>query len=181
MGWTNESTETVKNLWLDGLSASQIARQIGGVTRNAVTRKIHRLGLTGRIIPSAPVLSAPARTRAPSVPRVVKAKPKPAIADFPEPQVPVVFEAIQEPPQLPCLPLVEHVEDRGGATILTLGRHMCKWPIGHPSSEDFTFCGRKNDGKRPYCLEHNALAFAPQQGKPIARGNELARSLRRYI
>jgi GcrA cell cycle regulator len=89
--------------------------------------------------------------------------------------------AQHEPPELPSQPIVERVEERGQATVLTLGQHMCKWPIGDPSSEDFTFCGRKNDGKRPYCVEHNALAFAPQQGKPVARRNELTRSLRRYI
>ena len=46
--------ETLKKLWLDGLSASQIAKQLGGVTRNAVIGKVHRLGLSGRAAPSQP-------------------------------------------------------------------------------------------------------------------------------
>ena len=48
MGWTEERVELLKKLWADGLSASQIAAQLGGVTRNAVIGKVHRLGLSGR-------------------------------------------------------------------------------------------------------------------------------------
>ena len=48
MGWTDERVGTLKKLWLEGLSASQIAKQLGGVTRNAVIGKVHRLGLSGR-------------------------------------------------------------------------------------------------------------------------------------
>ena len=54
MGWTDERVELLKKLWLDGLSASQIAKQLGGVTRNAVIGKVHRLGLSGRAAPSQP-------------------------------------------------------------------------------------------------------------------------------
>ncbi|MBU2135314.1 MAG: GcrA cell cycle regulator, partial [Alphaproteobacteria bacterium] len=54
MGWTDERVDTLKKLWQDGLSASQIAKQLGGVTRNAVIGKVHRLGLSGRAIPSKP-------------------------------------------------------------------------------------------------------------------------------
>ena len=53
MGWTDERVELLKKLWQDGLSASQIAKQLGGVTRNAVIGKVHRLGLSGRATPSA--------------------------------------------------------------------------------------------------------------------------------
>ena len=52
MGWTDERVSTLKKLWMDGLSASQIAKQLGGVTRNAVIGKVHRLGLSGRAAPS---------------------------------------------------------------------------------------------------------------------------------
>ena len=54
MGWTDERVELLKKLWLEGLSASQIAKQLGGVTRNAVIGKVHRLGLSGRATPSQP-------------------------------------------------------------------------------------------------------------------------------
>ena len=48
MSWTEDRVELLKKLWQDGLSASQIAGQLGGVTRNAVIGKVHRLGLSGR-------------------------------------------------------------------------------------------------------------------------------------
>jgi len=57
---------------------------------------------------------------------------------------------------------------------------MCKWPIGDPSLDSFTFCGRRSsDG--PYCHEHNQVAYQPAQAKKKASASELARSLRRYI
>ena len=56
MGWTEDRVDVLKRLWLEGLSASQIAKQLGGgVTRNAVIGKVHRLGLSGRAAPSQPV------------------------------------------------------------------------------------------------------------------------------
>ena len=60
MSWTEERVEMLKRLWQEGLSASQIAGELGGVTRNAVIGKVHRLGLSGRVMstiarPSAPL------------------------------------------------------------------------------------------------------------------------------
>jgi len=52
--WSDDRITTLSKLWQDGLSASQIAKQLGGVTRNAVIGKIHRLGLSGRATPSRP-------------------------------------------------------------------------------------------------------------------------------
>ena len=72
MGWTDERVDILKRLWLDGLSASQIAKQLGGVTRNAVIGKVHRLGLSGRAAPSQP--SRPAY-KAPRPPRPITAQP----------------------------------------------------------------------------------------------------------
>src|SRR5665213_3612467 len=68
MGWTDERVEMLKKLWLDGHSASQIAKQLGGVTRNAVIGKVHRLGLSGRATPSSPPRPA---FKAPRAPRPV--------------------------------------------------------------------------------------------------------------
>ena len=76
---------------------------------------------------------------------------------------------------------VRYVEEAPGtATVLTLGAHMCKWPIGDPSSDSFTFCGRRQD-EGPYCMEHARVAYQPVQTKKRGGANELARSLRRYI
>ena len=166
-GWTEDRVGALKKLWLEGQSASQIAKQLGGgVTRNAVIGKVHRLGLSGRAAPSQPARATfrPTRprpaaqpTQAPSAPRRIEAvQPRPAAAQVPAP--------------MPDLP--------GTATVMTLGAHMCKWPIGDPSSNEFSFCGRRSS-EGVYCVEHARVAYQPQ----VKRGgaSDLARSLRRYI
>ena len=171
MGWTDERVESLKKLWQDGLSASQIAKQLGGVTRNAVIGKVHRLGLSGRAAPSKPARPAfkaprPARpaAAAPAAPRRI-AEPAAVAAAAPTP-APSPVRYVEEAP--------------GTATVLTLGAHMCKWPIGDPSSDSFTYCGRRQD-EGPYCMEHARVAYQPVQTKTRGGANELARSLRRYI
>lgn len=165
-GWTEDRVGALKKLWLEGQSASQIAKQLGGgVTRNAVIGKVHRLGLSGRAAPSQPARATfrPSRprpaqpTQAPSAPRRIEAvQPRPAPPTVPAP--------------MPDLP--------GTATVMTLGAHMCKWPIGDPSSTEFSFCGRRAS-EGVYCVEHARVAYQPQ----VKRGgaSDLARSLRRYI
>ena len=167
MGWTDERVSTLKKLWLEGLSASQIAKQLGGVTRNAVIGKVHRLGLSGRATPSQPARPAfkPQRLARPAAP-----PPQPVR----RPQA-VIVQAPEPPP-------IRRVEEPGSATVLTLGAHMCKWPIGDPSSDGFSFCGRRTGEDGPYCHEHARVAYQPAVKKTNRSGaSELARSLRRYI
>jgi GcrA cell cycle regulator len=165
MGWTDERVESLKKLWLEGLSASQIAKQLGGVTRNAVIGKVHRLGLSGRAAPSQPQRSV---FRAPRPPRPVQAaapaprRPAPAPAPVPSPVI--------------------RDEEPGQATVLTLGAHMCKWPIGDPATENFSFCGRRTGEDGPYCRDHAMIAYQPQPKRTKSGGaSDLARSLRRYV
>ena len=167
MGWTDERVTTLKRLWLEGHSASQIAKQLGGVTRNAVIGKVHRLGLSGRATPSQPQrpvlkIAKPVRPAVPqSAPRRLEAAPSIA------------------PPQM----VVERRETPGSATVLTLGSCMCKWPIGDPSTNEFSFCG-KGAAQGPYCAEHAQVAYQPAPRKVNGKRSdsaELARSLRRYI
>ncbi len=172
MGWTDERVECLRKLWLDGISASQIAKQLGGVTRNAVIGKVHRLGLSGRATPSQPARPA---FKAPRSPRPVSAAPvPPRRVAVPQP----VVAPVAAPPEaaLPAL-----LEERGSATVLTLGAHMCKWPIGDPSSDEFTFCGKRAGDEGPYCVEHARVAYQPHQAKKKSGPTELARSLRRYM
>ena len=170
MEWTEDRVETLKKLWLEGQSASQIAKHLTGVTRNAVIGKVHRLGLSGRATPSQP-----ARTtfKAPRPARPVTTAP-PVVR---RPMEPVQAVVVAPAPR----PVTPFVELAGTATVLTLGRHMCKWPIGDPSSDEFTFCGRRAGDEGPYCVEHARVAYQPQQAKKKTGPTELARSLRRYI
>jgi GcrA cell cycle regulator len=166
-GWTEDRVGALKKLWLEGQSASQIAKQLGGgVTRNAVIGKVHRLGLSGRAAPSQPARA----TFRPS-------RPRPAAQPTQTPSAPPRIEAVQ--PRAAAVPSVASTmpDLPGTATVMTLGAHMCKWPIGDPSSNEFSFCGRRAS-ESVYCVEHARVAYQPQ----VKRGaTDLARSLRRYI
>ena len=92
MSWTDERVETLKKMWAEGQSASQIAKELGGVTRNAVIGKVHRLGLSNRVGPGTPAedegtaASAPAATT-PSPAAPAKPAPAPrAVAPEPAPR-----------------------------------------------------------------------------------------------
>lgn len=168
-GWTDDRVASLKKLWLEGLSASQIAKQLGGVTRNAVIGKVHRLGLSGRAAPAAPQRTVFKAPRPPRPAMTAAHAPRRAEAPHAHQQAPTPLPVVREEP--------------GSATVLTLGAHMCKWPIGDPSTDAFSFCGRRTSQEGPYCVEHARVAYQPQQKKPGKRSDEseLARSLRRYI
>jgi GcrA cell cycle regulator len=163
-GWTDERVDLLKKLWGDGLSCSQIAKQLGGVTRNSVIGKVHRLGLAGRATPSKPQRIV---FKAPRPPRHVTARPAPpprqAAPTTPEPSLRAHY--VEEGP--------------GTATVLTLGADMCKWPIGDPRLESFTYCGRRAEEKGSYCQLHAQVAYQPP--KKRSGGEDLIRSLRRYV
>jgi GcrA cell cycle regulator len=80
--WSDDRVTTLSKLWLDGLSASQIAKQLGGVTRNAVIGKVHRLGLSWRATPSRPGRAVAVRT-----PRTPRPARPPALPRTPRPRI----------------------------------------------------------------------------------------------
>lgn len=166
MAWTDERVEQLKKLWSEGLSASQIAKQLGGVTRNAVIGKVHRLGLSGRATPSRPAR----RTVKPSRPRTTTAA-TPPVARTPARPSPSAPAATPPAPVEPAvLPSGEF------ATVLTLRDSMCKWPIGDPASSNFRFCGRKTSGEQTYCDAHANMAYQPSQ-KRRRRNSDAAAAL----
>jgi GcrA cell cycle regulator len=164
MGWTDERVTLLRKLWAEGLSASQIAKQLGGVTRNAVIGKVHRLGLAGRATPSRPakrpVRTARPRVMGPSAPRL---------------RMPSTMPTVVIPDLEPM-----KLEDGRAANVLTLSESMCKFPIGDPTDPDFAFCGRGASGG-PYCADHARLAYQPSQAKKrraAGAPDELRRMLR---
>lgn len=190
IGWTDTRTAVLKWTWGEGLSCSQIAARLTGISSNAVIGKLHRLKVVskeGRQKASAPrTVAAPVKA-APKPPRETRGFGVPVKpATPPRKQVGIAgngmtFEkAGNERPPREVVP--ERIEAPGTATVLTLGAHMCKWPIGDPSSDGFTFCGRRKGEVGPYCREHALVAYQqPQPGKKVPSAKELARSLRRYI
>lgn len=155
MAWTEDRVEVLTKLWAEGLSASQIAKQLGGVTRNAVIGKVHRLGLSGRAKPSRPkkattvrASSTRKRTSSASKPRTPRTVARAAAPAAPPPPPPIEAKP---------LPNGEY------ATIMTIRDHMCKWPIGDPMESDFRFCGRKIKQGEPYCDAHCSVAYQPSR------------------
>ncbi|MCB1473576.1 MAG: GcrA cell cycle regulator [Rhodobiaceae bacterium] len=166
MGWTDERVELLKKLWADGLSASQIAGELGGVTRNAVIGKVHRLGLAGR---AKSTRSATPRPRA--KPRA--AKPTPRLPQF-SGNAALRMDTEELPaPVAVVRPLLEEivipVENR--ATILEINEHRCKWPVGDPTSPDFYFCGQHSGAGSPYCEQHAKVAYQPSNERRRERSS----------
>jgi GcrA cell cycle regulator len=148
MGWTEERVELLKKLWADGLSASQIAAELGGITRNAVIGKVHRLGLSGRAKSPSSSSPRPRKPRSSSMIRVPRAHIRGNTA--------LAYDYVAEPePELIEIP----VEQR--KNLLQLTEATCHWPVGDPGSTDFFFCGgQANDGS-PYCNYHSRVAYQP--------------------
>ncbi|GGE03985.1 hypothetical protein GCM10011529_07990 [Polymorphobacter glacialis] len=154
MAWTDERIAQLKAGWEGGMTASQIAEQLGeGVTRNAVIGKAHRLGLEARPSPvkgseDPGVVAPPAAVAAPPV--------------APPPNSPPAAVAATLAPR----PIVAKKPVRTGkaarTTLLDLNEKICKWPLGHPGDADFHFCGKASQAGFPYCTEHCLLAYQAQ-------------------
>ncbi len=174
MSWTDERVETLKTLWGEGQSASQIAKVLGGVTRNAVIGKVHRLGLASRATAKPETAKAakkePAAAKKPKLKTVEKAEPA-AAKEKPKPvtthKPPVVTSTFPHPPA-PSEPLVDLVDVDAAAkklSLLELNERTCKWPIGDPSKGEFYFCGHPADPGKPYCSSHVAAAYQPMSSR----------------
>jgi GcrA cell cycle regulator len=158
-GWTDDRVELLAKLWSEGQSASQIAAVLGGgVTRNAVIGKVHRLGLSGRgkTTGAAPAQHRqPKPTRAPTHPMTMADAPQPAAAAASTPAKVVTPPAATWRPTEVAIPTSERV------TILELRDSMCRWPIGDPAKADFGFCGQRSVTGLPYCGAHCQIAYQP--------------------
>ena len=187
MSWTDERVDLLKKMWSDGQSASQIAKELGGVTRNAVIGKVHRLGLSNRATGGASKPEAKAKPAAKPQPKA-KAAPKteparPAAAAKPEPAetkpavVPARKQIIPAGQPLPPQPSANEISPEALArvnevekkakklTLMELTERTCKWPVGDPATEDFWFCGLPVQPGKPYCEAHVGVAFQPMSAR----------------
>lgn len=167
LAWTDQRVELLVTLWADGLSAAEIAKQLGGVSRNAVIGIVHRRGLPKRMGASSPTAAAKAgAARRISTPRSLKIAGRGTVfvqAEAPPPRAVVPFR--DEPPGL--------------RDVMSVRAFECRWPIGDPGDDGFTLCGQSAAG--PYCAHHKAFAYQPLKPNQPRSGNELARALRRYV
>jgi len=172
MNWTDERVELLKKLWSEGLSASQIAAQLGGVSRNAVIGKVHRLKLSsrGRASPAPRSQKKMAHGggggTTKSAPRTSS---RPVMTSIGATALKVEFEAEQQ-----FQPMVRPVEDvvipiSRRLKLIQLTEHTCKWPNGDPLAEDFSFCGNDSPDSGPYCTYHSRVAFQPASERRRSR------------
>ena len=153
--WTDERVEQLKKLWNDGLSASQVAAELGGITRNAVIGKVHRLGLSGRAKSSA---SPVPRQRKPRASAMLLRVARPALRGNTALARLPAYEIDYEPdPEITA----EIVPIGQRCTLLELNESKCRWPIGDPGAHDFFFCGGKPVEGLPYCAHHGRIAYQP--------------------
>ena len=192
MSWTDDRVEVLKKMWGEGQSASQIAKELGGVTRNAVIGKVHRLGLSNRTTAGAAAKAEPKAKAAPKVP--AKAKPtapaEPEVktnADKPDLKTePAISPNAVRPPRNQIIPAgqplppqpsaneispealakVNEIEKKAKKlSLMELTERTCKWPVGDPATEDFWFCGLPVKQGKPYCEAHVGVAFQPMSAR----------------
>jgi GcrA cell cycle regulator len=163
-GWTEERITLLKSRWAAGASCSQIAAELGDVSRNAVIGKIHRLGLSG---PSRPEKERPARQARPQARRGPERKPARPTRPLVPPELyrPLSDRDLAAPNMRPC-------------SLLELMESMCRFPIGVPGAPDFRFCGanaalRLDHYRRPrflpYCAFHTRIAYLPVVERAVRR------------
>lgn len=147
MSWTDERVALLKKLWGEGKTAAEIAKELGGVTRNAVIGKAHRLKLSSRV--------SPIQQNTKKVVKKVEEKPVVKKSRPMKPKPEVITKPVGELYQLS-----------------ELKERMCRWPIGDPKEENFGFCGDRNIAGLPYCAEHAKIAYQAATKNRILKAEE---------
>ena len=144
MSWTEEKVAKLKELWGKGNTASQIAEIIGGITRNAVIGKAHRLNLSAKI----------------------KTRSATSNQNF-ENSIDQKNSKIKKgrKSRFKSLIIEKDFEPENPKQLEELDENTCKWPVGHPNENSFYFCGRKSLKDFSYCKLHLLYAFQPKGKK----------------
>jgi GcrA cell cycle regulator len=153
VSWDDTRIEQLKKLWSEGLSASQIAGELGGVTRNAVIGKVHRLGLSGRA-KSKPAAVTRVRQKVVKAPlRATQVVTRGNLAMVEMVDATPVVMAQRDNVVVPMSRKISIMELREG---------VCRWPIGDPMHADFAYCGGDCTVGKTYCEAHSRMAYQPQ-------------------
>ena len=145
MSWTEEKVTKLKELWGKGNTASQIAEIIGGISRNAVIGKAHRLNLSAKI-----------KTRTATTNQNFD-------NSISEKNVQITKRGRKS--KFKSLIIEKDFEPENPKQLEELDENSCKWPIGHPNEKSFYFCGRSSLKDFSYCKLHLLYAYQPKGKK----------------
>jgi GcrA cell cycle regulator len=145
MSWTDEKVAKLKELWGKGNTASQIAEIIGGISRNAVIGKAHRLNLSAKI-----------KTRTATSNQNF---------DNSTSQKNIQTKTRGRKSKFKSLIIEKDFEPENPKQLEELNENSCKWPIGHPDEKSFYFCGRSSLKDFSYCKLHLLYAYQPKGKK----------------
>ena len=162
MSWNEEKVTKLKELWGKGSTASQIAQIIGGLSRNAIIGKAHRLNLSSKI-----------KTRSTSSAQNFENNE----------QENSVKEKRGRKSKFQSLIIEKDFEPENPKKLEELDESSCKWPIGHPEEKSFYFCGRSSLKDFSYCKLHLLYAYQPKgkREEPINKDEEVPQYIEKKI
>ena len=149
MAWTEQMVEDLRKMWLEGLTANEIAKKLG-VSKNSIVGKVHRLCLTARPSP---------------IKKKEEVKPETVEENLPQTVAEVQANNQEEAENKYEDVHVDKPVNMQGVKLVNLDSHTCRWPLGDPRDEDFCFCGKKVRAGQTYCDEHAAMAYVKAGAK----------------
>jgi len=160
MTWTEQKIQMLKDMWGHGYSASEIAKRLGGLTRNAVIGKAHRLKLSSRPSPIKPGEGGSAGlSELPSggvMPSIKSTRKRVMLRPLPVVPVPTtVAKSVSKD----AFQSFDAARRSDGIAVTKAGERHCRWPVGDPRSPDFRFCGCSAYEGLPYCIDHARVAY----------------------